>query len=81
MLKSRLLAFLFVTLTGAGPALAHDRPCYHRHAIGPCAPIWGRSGPLVDYFAAAPLRNARPHDPWGEIVLEGAAGAGAPEGN
>jgi hypothetical protein len=81
MSKSRLLAFLLVTFAGAGPALAHVYPCYHRHAIGPCAPSWSRSGHFIDYWGAAPLRYAKPHDPWGEIVLEGAAGAGAPEGD
>lgn len=81
MLKSGLLAFLLVAFAGAGSALAHDYRCFYRHAVGSCAPSWDRYGAVVDYWGAAPLRYAKPHDPFGEIVLEGAAGTGAPEGD
>jgi hypothetical protein len=81
MLKSNHLAFLLAALVSTGPALAHDCRCYDTRGIRPCAPHVGQSGNAVGYRGYPPLRNASPQDPSGTIVLEGAAGAGAPNGD
>lgn len=81
MLKSNHLAFLFAALASTGPALAHDCRCYDTRGIRSCAPRVVRSGNAVGYWGYPPLRNASPQDPSGNIVLEGAAGAGAPNGD
>lgn len=63
------------------PALAHDCRCYDTRAIRSYAPRVVRSGNAVGDWGYPPLRNASPQDPSGTIVLEGAAGAGAPNGD
>jgi hypothetical protein len=75
------LAFLLVALWGTGSALAHDYRCYHGLAIVSCAEIPYYAGPFTAYWVAAPLPYAEPHDPRGQIILEGAAGTGAPQGD
>lgn len=82
MLRLNLLGLLFIALAGTGSALARDCRCYDRQAIFPSTPRSVRSGSLAGgYWGYPPLRNARPQDPSGGIVLEGAAGAGAPDGD
>ncbi len=81
MLKLGLLVFLLVALAGTRPALANDCGCYNRRSNWQCAQRVIRSGDTVGYRGYPPLRNASPQDPSGTIVLEGAAGGGAPNGD
>lgn len=80
MRRSMLLAILLAA-AGTGSALAHDCRCYSRGSNSPCLPRVVRSGDAGAYRGYPPLRNASPQDPSGTIVLEGAAGAGAPNGD
>lgn len=80
MRRSMLLAIL-LGAAGTGTALAHDCSCYSRGRNSPCLPRVARSSDAGAYRGYPPLRNASPQDPSGTIVLEGAAGAGAPNGD
>jgi hypothetical protein len=77
MLKTTLSVFLLVAFWGSSPAFAHGYRC-DRLTVS-CAQLPPYAAGVATWGSALPY--AEPHDPSGNIILEGAAGAGAPEGD
>lgn len=79
-MSKAILFALVVVLWGSGSALAQGSRCFEGYIRAPCGappPPYYVNG--MTYWGAA-LPHAEPHDPSGTIVLEGAAGGGAPDG-
>lgn len=78
MFKTILSLFLLVALWSPGSAFAHSR-CDRQYVSGFCAPFPPHVIVAPRWGSALPY--AEPHDVSGNIILEGAATAGAPEGD
>ncbi|MCQ4189951.1 hypothetical protein [Methylocystis suflitae] len=79
-MSKAILAALLVVLFGSGSALAKSPRCFDGYVRAPCGapPPYYVEG--MTYWGYA-LPHAEPQDPTGQIVLEGAAGGGAPDGD
>jgi|GEM_PF-5239269 len=75
-----IVAALFVVLFGSGSALAKSPRCVEGYVSAPCGPPPPYYVEGMTYWGYA-LPHAEPQDPTGRIVLEGAAGGGAPDGD
>lgn len=79
-MSKAILAALFVVLLGSGSALAKSPRCFEGYVRAPCGPPPPYYVEGMTYWGSA-LPHAEPQDPTGRIVLEGAAGGGAPDGD
>lgn len=79
-MSKAILAALFVVLFGSGSALAKSPICFEGYVRAPCGPPPPYYVEGMTYWGYA-LPHAEPQDPTGRIVLEGAAGGGAPDGD
>ncbi|WP_026222986.1 hypothetical protein [Methylocystis rosea] len=79
-MSKTIVAALLVVLFGSGSALAKSLRCFEGYVSARCGPPPPYYVEGMTYWGYA-LPHAEPQDPTGRIVLEGAAGGGAPDGD
>ncbi|QGM95458.1 hypothetical protein F7D13_16220 [Methylocystis rosea] len=79
-MSKAIVAALLVVLFGSGSALAKSFRCFEGYDSARCGPPPPYYVEGMTYWGYA-LPHAEPQDPTGRIVLEGAAGGGAPDGD